>query len=32
MLLRVVVKEHLEAFHVVTAYVTSKVTRYWRRS
>jgi hypothetical protein len=29
MLLRVVVKEDARAYHVVTAYKTSKVTRYW---
>ena len=30
MLLRVVVKETASAYHVVTAYKTSKVTKYWR--
>jgi len=29
MLLRVVVKEDARAYHVVTAYKTSKVTKYW---
>jgi hypothetical protein len=30
MLLRVVVKEDSQAYHVVTAYKTSKVKKYWR--
>jgi hypothetical protein len=30
MLLRVIVKEDAQAYHVVTAYKTSKVARYWR--
>ncbi len=30
MLLRVVVKEDAVAYHVVTAYKTSKVAKYWR--
>jgi uncharacterized protein DUF4258 len=30
MLLRVVVKEDAVAYHVVTAYKTSKVSKYWR--
>jgi hypothetical protein len=30
MLLRVVVKEDAMTYHVVTAYKTSKVAKYWR--
>ena len=30
MLLRVIVKEDAKAYHVVTAYKTSKVAKYWR--
>ena len=30
MLLRVVAKEDARAYHVVTAYKTSKVAKYWR--
>ena len=30
LLLRVIVKEDDRAFHVVTAYKTSKVNKYWR--
>lgn len=30
LLLRVVVKEVTDAYHVVTAYKTSKITKYWR--
>ncbi len=30
LLLRVVVKEDAAAYHVVTAYKTSKVAKYWR--
>ncbi len=30
MLLRVVVKEAASAYHVVTAYKTSKIAKYWR--
>jgi hypothetical protein len=30
MLLRVVVKEDAHAYHVVTAYKTSKIGKYWR--
>jgi hypothetical protein len=30
MLLRVVVKELAGAYHVVTAYKTSKIAKYWR--
>ncbi len=30
LLLRVVVKEDAQAYHVVTAYKTSKVAKYWR--
>ncbi len=29
-LLRVVVKEAARAYHVVTAYKTSKISKYWR--
>jgi hypothetical protein len=29
LLLRVVVKEEAHAYHVVTAYKTSKITKYW---
>jgi hypothetical protein len=31
MLLRVVVKEDAVAYHVVTAYKTSKIAKYWRK-
>ena len=31
MLLRVVVKEDRTTYHVITAYKTSKVARYWRQ-
>jgi hypothetical protein len=31
MLLRVVVKEDRNAYHVITAYKTTRVTRYWRQ-
>ncbi len=31
MLLRVVVKEDATAYHVITAYPTSKVAKYWRQ-
>jgi hypothetical protein len=31
MLLRVVVKELAGAYHVVTAYKTSKIAKYWRQ-
>ncbi len=30
LLLRVVVKEEVKLYHVVTAYKTSKITKYWR--
>lgn len=30
MLLRVIVKEDARAYHVVTAYKTSKIAKYWR--
>lgn len=30
LLLRVIVKEDTHAYHVVTAYKTSKVAKYWR--
>jgi hypothetical protein len=30
LLLRVVVKEDARAYHVVTAYKTSKIAKYWR--
>jgi hypothetical protein len=30
LLLRVVVKEDAAAYHVVTAYKTSKIAKYWR--
>jgi hypothetical protein len=32
LLLRVVVKEEANAYHVVTAYKSSKVAKYWRTS
>ena len=32
LLLRVVVKEVAAAYHVVTAYKTSKVAKYWERT
>ena len=31
LLLRVIVKEDARAYHVVTAYKTSKIAKYWRR-
>lgn len=31
-LLRVVVKEEIHGYHVITAYKTSKVNKYWRSS
>jgi hypothetical protein len=31
MLLRVVVKEDAQTYHVVTAYKTSRITKYWRQ-
>lgn len=31
LLLRVVVKEDAQAYHVVTAYKTSKIVKYWRK-
>ncbi|MBI4602142.1 MAG: DUF4258 domain-containing protein [Planctomycetes bacterium] len=31
MLLRVVVREDTSAYHVITAYKTSKVAKYWKR-
>lgn len=30
LLLRVIVKDDARAYHVITAYKTSKVARYWR--
>ncbi len=30
LLLRVIVKEDAQAYHVITAYKTSKVAKYWR--
>lgn len=30
LLLRVIVKEDAKAYHVVTAYKTSKIAKYWR--
>jgi hypothetical protein len=30
LLLRVVVREDAQAYHVVTAYKTSKIAKYWR--
>jgi hypothetical protein len=30
MLLRVVVKEDRRTYHVITAYQTSKIAKYWR--
>jgi len=32
LLLRVVVKEVASAYHVVTAYKTSKIAKYWKQS
>ena len=32
LLLRVVVKEVANAYHVVTAYKTSKIVKYWKQS
>jgi hypothetical protein len=32
LLLRVIVKEDTRAYHVVTAYKTSKVAKYWKTS
>ena len=32
MLLRVVVKEQAQVYHVITAYKTGKVAKYWRQS
>jgi hypothetical protein len=32
LLLRIVVKEDARAYHVVTAYKTSKIAKYWRKS
>ena len=32
MLLRVVVKEHAQEYHLITAYKTGKVAKYWRQS
>ncbi len=32
MLLRVIVKEDNHAYHVITAYKTSKIAKYWRNS
>jgi hypothetical protein len=31
LLLRVIVKEDAKAYHVVTAYKTSKISEYWRK-
>jgi hypothetical protein len=31
LLLRVVVKEDAQAYHVVTAYKTTKIAKYWRK-
>jgi hypothetical protein len=31
LLLRVVVKEEARAYHVVTAYKTTKIAKYWRK-
>jgi hypothetical protein len=31
MLLRVVVKEDAQVYHVITAYKTSKVAKYWKQ-
>jgi len=31
MLLRVVVKEEAQVYHVITAYKTSKVAKYWKQ-
>ena len=30
LLLRVIVKEDAQAYHVVTAYKTTKIAKYWR--
>jgi hypothetical protein len=30
LLLRVIVKENDQAYHVITAYKTSKITKYWK--
>jgi len=30
MLLRVIVREEASAYHIITAYKTSKVAKYWR--
>ena len=30
MLLRVIVRERAQAYHVITAYKTSKISKYWR--
>jgi hypothetical protein len=30
LLLRVIVSENTRAYHVVTAYKTSKITKYWK--
>ena len=32
LVLRVIVKEDAHLYHVVTAYKTSKITKYWRTS
>jgi hypothetical protein len=32
LLLRVVVKEAVAAYHVVTAYKTAKIVKYWKRT
>ena len=32
LLLRVVVKEALAAYHVVTAYKTNKIAKYWKQT
>jgi len=32
LLLRVIVKEAAVAYHVVTAYKTSKIAKYWKRT
>jgi len=31
LLLRVIVKEDARAYHVVTAYKTNKIAKYWRK-
>lgn len=31
MLLRVVVKEDAHVYHVITAYKTSKIAKYWKQ-